>query len=82
MHLLNSDGIVISSNLAGVVRTWDILTGCCKAPFHTLAYQSIWRYVQLIDGRLIFAWYADGKLYTWDTDKGGLLQTMDALCDQ
>jgi hypothetical protein len=49
------DSVVISSDSAGVVRTWDISTGLCKASFQTLAEGK--RDVQLINGRLVIVWY-------------------------
>ena len=70
-------GIAISSDKAGVVKTWDLSTGLCKASFQTPAPSHCWRDVQLIDGRLIIAWYADEKFSIWDTNAGKLLQTVD-----
>jgi len=71
------DGIVISSDRAGVVKTWDILTGLCKASFQTPAKGSSWRDVQLIEGRLIVAWHKDQKVHIWDTEKDEFLQVVD-----
>ena len=70
-------GIAISSDTDGVVKTWDLSTGLCKASFQTPAADCPWRDVQLIDGRLIIAWYADEKISIWDTN-AGKLQTVDA----
>jgi len=73
------DGVIISSDLAGVVRTWDISTGLCKASFQTPAKGHIQRDVRLINGRLILIWYM-GKgmeIHMWDVEKGELLQTVD-----
>ena len=69
-------GIAISTDLDGVVKTWDILTGLCKASFQTPA-EGWARDAQLIDGRLIFVWYAEGKIHIWNTEKDELLQTVD-----
>jgi len=69
------DGIAISSDSAGVVKIWDILTGLCKASFQTPAKS--WRDVQLIDGRLIVTWHKDKQIHIWDTEKDELLQTLD-----
>ena len=74
------DGIAISSDSDGVVKTWDILTGVCKASFQTPAGKSnAWtkRDAKLIDNRLIFIWYKAGKMHIWETEKGQLLQTVD-----
>ena len=78
------DGIAVSSDSAGVVKTWDISNGICKAFFQTPAGNS-WtrRDAKLIDNRLIFVWYDDDKIHIWETEKGKLLQTLNApeLCD-
>jgi len=76
VSLQTRKGVVISSDSAGVVKTWDILTGLCKASFKTPA-TAICRDVQLVEGRLILVWYAKKKIYIWDTEKGALLQTID-----
>ena len=70
-------GIAISSDNDGVVKTWDLSTGLCKASFQTPVPKGYWRDVQLIDGRLIIAW-CDDKISIWDTNAGKLLQTVDA----
>jgi len=72
------DGITISSDSDGVVRIWDISSGICKTSFQTPAKDSYYRDVQLIDGRLIFVWYTNGKIHIWDTGKEELLQAVDA----
>jgi len=73
------DGIAISSDSDGVVKTWDILTGLCKSSFQTPAKGTTYRDVQLINKRLILVWYKynDKKICIWDTEKGELLQTVD-----
>ena len=72
------DGIAVSSDLEGVVRTWDILTGLCNATFQTPAKDPDWSGVQLVKGRLIYIYYMDRyeKLYIWDVEDGELLQTV------
>ena len=72
-----ADGIAISSDSAGVVRTWDILTGHCKASFQTPAGNSTWRDAQLIEGRMTCVWLEDEKIHIWDTEKGEHLQIPD-----
>jgi len=71
------DGIAISSDSAGVVKTWDISTGLCKTSFQTPAQNAYWGDAQLIDGRLILVGLEQKKVYIWDTGKGELLQTLD-----
>ena len=75
------DGITITSDSDGVVRTWDISTGICKASFHTPAEDIHRGDVQLISSRLIFVWYANEKINTWDVGKGELLWAVDGLDD-
>ena len=78
VNLQANDGIAISSDLAGVVRIWDISTGLCKEYFQTPAKGSIKRDAQLVDGKLVFIWCADDKIYVWDVERGEFLQTWGA----
>jgi len=71
------DGIAISSDSDGVVKTWDIFTGVCKASFQTPVDDKNWRDVHLIDGRLIIAWLSDGAIHIWDIEKSELLKRVD-----
>ena len=71
------DGVAISSDEAGVVKTWDILTGLCKASFQTPAEGVTCRDVQLIEGRLIVAWFNGEKICIWDDQKGKFLHKVD-----
>ena len=73
------DGITISSDSDGVVRTWDISTGLCKTSFQTTTKDFYQRDVRLIDGRLIFVWSANLKVYIQDVEKGKLLWEVDWL---
>jgi len=77
VSLQTRNGIAISSDSAGVVKTWDISTGLCKASFQTPAKDSIYGDAQLIEGRLIFVWHAEEKVHIWDVEKDELLQTVD-----
>jgi len=71
------DGIIITSDSDGVVRTWDIFTGLCKASFQTPARDSDTRDARLINGKLILCWYTYGGIKIWDAEKGELLLTID-----
>ena len=84
------DSIIITGDSNGVVKTWDILTGCCKASFQTLVAPNqdtlyvlsggrflFSQDVQLIDGRLIIVWYENQKINTWDVGRGELLFVVD-----
>jgi WD40 repeat protein len=74
VSLQAENGIVISSDFNGVVRTWDISTGLCKASFQTPAKGLCSRDAQMIDDRLIVVWFEGGRIYVWDTEKSELLQ--------
>jgi len=71
-------GIAISCDKEGIVKTWDISTGLCKASFQTPADRYSCRDIQLIDGRLITVWYSNDKIHIWDISNGEFLQTVDA----
>jgi WD40 repeat protein len=77
VSLQTSCGIAISSDAEGMVKTWDISTGLCKASFQTPAKDHFWRDVQLIDGRLIIVWCQDYKINIWDINRGEFLPGID-----
>ena len=77
ISLQANDGIAISSDSAGVVRTWDITTGLCKESFHTTAQDIDLGDVRLINSMLIFAWFAHGQVQIWDIGKGEFIQKLD-----
>ena len=79
VSLQATNGIAISSDYAGVVKTWDILTGLCKASFQTPAIGYTYRDAWLIEDRLTFVWleHEDGKIHVWDAEKGESLQILD-----
>ena len=61
-----------------MVKTWDLMTGLCKASFQTPAKGRSWRDAQLIEGRLIVVWYDWAKIHIWDAEEGKFLQMVDA----
>ena len=69
--------VIIPSDLDGVIKTWGISAGPHKESLQTQAGDSHQTSIQLIDNKLIFAWYADNKINIWDAKKGKLLHTMD-----
>ena len=77
ISLQTNDGIAFSCDGDGVVRTWDIPTGCCKRSFQTPAEDCGKGDIQLIDSRLIFVWQVDEKLHIWDLEKGEPIQIVD-----
>jgi len=79
--LQTKEGIVISNDSDGVVRTWDISTGLCKASFQTPANNPHQCDVRLINNRLILAWQVDQKIHIWDVGKGETLQIVNGTQD-
>ena len=73
------DGVAISSDSEGVVRTWDISTGHCKASFQTPARGPYWGDVRLINNWLIFVWYLNQQIHIWDVERGEFLHTVDVV---
>jgi len=63
VSLQTRDNLAISSDSAGVVKTWDIVTGLCRASFKTPAKPHTWRDAQLIEGKLTFVWWEREKIY-------------------
>ena len=74
INLQTNDGIALSGDSAGVVKSWDISTGICKESFYTPAKDLTYGDMQLINGRLILVWISDGDIYIWDSEKGELPQ--------
>ena len=75
--LQTKDGITITSDSDGIIKTWDISTGLCKASFQTPAKYFDAGDVKLINGRLIFAWGVNQKIHIWGSDKGKHLLEVD-----
>jgi WD40 repeat protein len=71
------NGIAISSDDDGMVVTWDLSTGFCRASFQTPVGDRYWRDARVIDGTLVFAWLGKEAIYIWDTKKGEPLQLVD-----
>ena len=70
VSLQTKDGVAISCDSHGVVKTWDILTGLCKASFQTLAnYGYVQGDVQLIESRLVIVWRNNQNICIWDAEK-------------
>ena len=69
-------GLAFSIDSEGVVKTWDILTGCYKESHRTQAQNIAHGDMQLIGDRLIIVWNEDDTIHVWDTEKGRL-QTIE-----
>ena len=61
VSLQAKDGIAISCDGAGVVRTWDILSGFRKASFHTPAGHLSRGDMKVVGNKLIVVWYTYNK---------------------
>ena len=77
ISLQTKNGMVISCDGAGVVRTWSISTGLCKESFHTPAKYYGKRDAQLIGGKVVLIWFAEWKIHTWESEKGELPHKVD-----
>ena len=66
------DGLAFSIDLEGVVKTWDILTGCCREAYETQIVGIEEADIQLIDDRLIIVWKEmfQQNINVWDIEKG------------
>lgn len=69
ISLQANDGIAISSDLAGVVRVWDIVTGICGAFFKSPNKDPDLMDMRLIDGCLIIVWWTSRGIHIWDSEK-------------
>ena len=72
------DGIALSINKAGVVKSWDLSTGLYGLSSHTKAGFQSKREMWLVDGRLILVWCTPKKIHIWNTGKEEHLQMLDA----
>ena len=77
VSLQATDGIAISSDADGAVKTWDVLTGLCKASIWIPAQGHYWADTQLIEGRLVFVWLKDGKIHIYHMEERKPLQILD-----
>ena len=74
--LQTKDGIYITSDSDGVVRTCDIFTGLCKASFQTPAKGKNKRDIQFANGQLVLVWHTGREINIWDVEKEALLHTV------
>jgi WD40 repeat protein len=74
VSLQAENGIAISSDEGGMLRTWDLSTGLCRTSLCTPAKNTHFRDTQMIDGRLTIVWLEDEGICIWDTDKEEPLQ--------
>jgi len=81
VSLQSKDGLAFSLDSAGVVKTWNILTGICKGSSKTEAEDITCGDMQLVGGGLIVVWREpySREIRIWDAEKGRL-QTVDTPC--
>ena len=75
--LQSKEGIAITSDSEGIIKSWDLSTGIFKTSFQTPAKDSHKRDAQLVNSRMLFVWQADGKVHMWDAENGELLWEVD-----
>ena len=73
------EGVFVTSDSDGMVRTWNISTGVCKKPLQTPARNTLHSDAQFINSKLILVWYKDKKIHIWDVEKEKLLHEIDIL---
>ena len=71
-------GIVITSDLNGVVSTWDVLTGMHNTSSQTPA-KDCKSDVQQLNERLILVYHTDEKIHVWDVGNEKLLLKVDKV---
>ena len=74
VNLFAEDGIVVTSDSSGMVKTWDLATGSLKSSFSTPAKGE--RDARLADDTLIIVWWAneEKEFNIWDVYKSQLLR--------
>ena len=81
ISLQAKDNVAILVERGGVVRTWDLSTGLCRASFSTKAFPRSKREVWLIGDRVIFVWCTTKQIHIWDTKGRKHHQIMDLMSD-
>jgi hypothetical protein len=74
VNLFAKDGTVVTSDISGVVKTWDLMTGRCEKSFQTPAQGK--RDTHLVGDTLIIVWM-EGKenhYHVWDVGRRHLLR--------
>ena len=76
VDLFAEDGIIVTSDSFGVVKTWDLTTGGTKSSFSTPAMGR--RDTHLAGDTLIIVWTQEGRCHIWDVYKGQLLRRFNS----
>lgn len=78
VSVFEKDGVVITSDSSGMVRTWDLKTGRCKSSFLTpiKGIQDIHLAGDTLIGVVSQNPGYDGDYSVWDVGKGQLLKTL------
>ena len=75
--LQSKEGVAITVDSEGIIKTWDLLTGSCRGIFKAPTKHFCNRDAQLVNGRMLFIWHTDRKLHMWDVENGELLWEVD-----
>ena len=70
------DGIVISSDAAGGIKTWDISIGLHGVPTQSSTKDSRCGDTEQVNSRLIFVWYVGEMLKVWNAKKGEFIMQL------
>ena len=71
--LQSKEGIAITLDSEGIIKSWDLSTGSCRAIFQAPTKSFCKRDAQLVNGRMLFVWQAKWKIHMWDAENGELL---------
>ena len=71
--LLSKEGVAITCDSDGVIKTWEISTGICKKYSQSLAKHFDGWDSQLVNGKLVIVWLSWGTVHVWDTEDEQLL---------
>ena len=70
------DGVAISSDAAGVIKTWDIPINFHEISTQSLAKDPRYGDTKLVNSRLIFVWYIGEMLNVWNAEKGEFIMQL------
>ena len=76
--LQSKESLAFTCDSDGIIKAWDISTGTCKTSFQTPAKRLYKGDAQLVNGRLIYTWYVNKRIFVWDAENRGLLWEVDA----
>ena len=81
VNVSTKDGVIITSDSSGAVKTWDLTTSACKSSFSTPAPAEGVHDTYLMGNGLIIVWAGAGKgkeYHIWDVGEGQLCKTLES----